>query len=348
MSHSKSSRQCWYPSAGGVLVDVDPDLVAHVSQVHRCGSPHVCPSCAPVIRHRRAVEVDQAVAAAMEAGGTVLFLTLTVRHSRRDELKPRLDLCASALGRLFRGAPWQRQAARLGYFGAIRAVEVIRTDSGGWHPHTHSLLFFDRVLSPAEVASLRAWLLARWEGVVVRAGFGTLHQVHGVDLRPVTSEGVGQYLSKVEGGWSAGSELARSGAKRGAAGKVTPFELLAQAAAGDRRALALWLEYEDATFGTKALRWSPGLRARLVGAPELSDAQLAAEPASESVYSELVAAAEWVAALRSGEVAWLLEEVEARAALHLLRMRSREEVQRCPDAIPPGPAVVAPVPRSGP
>lgn len=310
---SKSSALCLFSILGQVSVGVGRQVTAHVAGIARCGSPWACPVCAPVVRERRALEIDTATRAHLDAGGGVEFLTVTCRHHLRDALAPRLDVISTALRHVLTGAPWQRRRQALGYIGAIRAVEV--TDgANGWHPHCHALLFFERPLTDGERADLRSWVFGRWSGVVARHGFGTVTEANGVDLRPVTAhDGIGSYLSKVEGGWGAGLELARTDIKRGA-----PTQHLADfAMTGDVRSLRRWQEYEAATRGKRAIVWSPGLRARLLGSDEeAADEDLAASEGLDLVLLEaLLDAGDWNRQVRAGATAEVLSSVEEVAAV---------------------------------
>jgi hypothetical protein len=140
-------------------------------------------------------------------------------------------------------------------------------------------------------------------------------RANGVDDRAVTHQGLGEYLTKVEGGWSVGSEIARGHLKRGGKG-MTPFEILSElAATGEVRWLLLWQEYERATFGVRAVVWSRGLRDRLIGSlPERSDEALAAsEGADRALIRFLVLAGVWKAYIGRGRTGELLEQIEDRA-----------------------------------
>jgi hypothetical protein len=250
-------------------------------------------------------------------GGGALFLTLTVKHCQRDELAPRLALMAGAMGRCLRGKPWERRAERHGYVGLIRAVEVTY-GVNGWHPHVHALLVFERPLGGDAAADLSEWLYGRWRGICEADGFGVVTRAHGVDVQVVSDvAALGSYLAKVEGGWGAGQELARGDVKRAGSGGQKPFELLSEfAATGDTQLLALWLEYERATFGKQAIVWSRGLRARLLpDEPEVSDEEAATvELGDETWYRVVVPAEVWNGLVWAGQVGELLVEVEWAAA----------------------------------
>jgi hypothetical protein len=270
-----------------------------------------------VVRSHRAREIDEGLSGHLLRGGGAEFLTLTTRHHRTDELADRLDLVLTALRSIFRGSGWERRRDRLGYVGSIRAAEVT-FGSNGWHPHSHSALLFDRPLTADERADLCDWIYSRHCARLEAAGVGAISRRHGIDLRPVTSAGdLAHYLTKVEGGWTAGMELARSDVKRKGS---SPLDLLRQVVAtGDLAPARLWQEYERATFGRRAIVWSAGLRALLLGSDEeASDVEAAAaEGEGLALLRALVPSDEWNRAVRSGVVGQVLDEIERAAALLL-------------------------------
>jgi hypothetical protein len=321
VSTSKSSRQCFFPSSAFVSIAIGWHLIAHVSGVVRCGSSWSCPTCAPVVRQRRADEIDRGLQAHLDGGGGAVFLTATVRHQRRDALATRLAVIAQALHLILKGSGWDRRRDRLGYVGTIRAVEITYSLVNGWHPHLHAVLLFERPLTGDELADLEAWVFGRWSAIALRKGLGSVTREHGIDLRPVTTAGdLAGYLTKVEGGWGAGMEIARADLKRSDGG-LTPVEILeAFGRTGDVEMLTLWQEYERATFGRRSIMWSPGLRDRLI--PEIEDQAdediAAAEGSDQSIFSVLVEAALWRQALTVGVTGLVLTEIERGAAAVLL------------------------------
>lgn len=299
-------------------------MIAHVSGVHRCGSVWSCPVCAPVVRHGRAGEIEAAVGPWLAGGGSGLFVTGTGPHRRGDPLGPLFDLTARFGRHVFRGAKADAWRESLGLAGMIRSLEVTYGSENGWHPHVHTLLLFDRQLTPGEVAGLRTFLFGRWQAALRRHGFGSLHPVHGLDVRPVyDGAGLSDYVTKVDdSGWGVGLELSRPDLKRGG---TTPMELLAHwALGGDLEARQLWREYEQVTFGRRAIQWSPGLRRRLL--PEelvdVSDEELAIrEGDDEVVVTVEIGGTEWDLVCRRGEVGWVLSEIEQMAAVFMFMAR---------------------------
>lgn len=313
LTETVSSRHCWSAIASNVNVEVGGQLVAHVSGIARCGSPWSCPMCAPVVRQRRAEEIETGMTQHLHTGGSAVLVTFTTRHHRGDPLADRLGVVAQALRHVLKGSGWTRRRDRLGYVGSIKATEITWGEKNGWHPHAHVLLLFKRELTDEERDDLELWLWGRWSKIVEDRGLGTING-HGVDVRPVRKvEDLGAYLTKVEGGWSIGHELARFDRKRSA-----PMQLLERLVeTGESRWANLWQEYEQATYGRLAIQWSRGLRAHLLGSEESITDQEAA--ASEGLDLTLVRAwierVAWNRAVREGEQGQVLEVIEERAAL---------------------------------
>jgi hypothetical protein len=268
-----------------------------------------------VVRERRAKEIDEALGTHLAGGGGAVFVTLTVGHHLGDGLAPRLALMSEAFHHLLKGSPWKRRAARLGYIGLVRALEVTWGEVNGWHPHPHAVLLFDRPLTADEVDDLTWWSHGRWAAVVERKGFGRING-HGVDVRPVVdAAALATYVTKVEGGWGVGLELARSDLKVGKRpGSFNPVGILRAAVeTGEVRMLDLWREYEAATFGKKAIVWTPGLLKRL-GVDQVDDVEAAAaEGADVARLRWVIALATWVAHLRLGTTGQLLTGIELDA-----------------------------------
>lgn len=317
LTASISGRLCFLPLAAGIVaVRVGRRLIAHVSGVAHCGSPWSCPVCSPVVAAGRAEEINRGVSGHLDAGGGVLFVTFTGAHHRGDRLAPLLGVMCQALRQTLKGRPWVRLRDSLGYVGSIRVVEVT-FGLNGWHPHTHALLFFDRPVTDVEALELRSHLFGRWEAFLQRRGFGELHPVHGVDVRPVGSvEELGEYMAKGGELENVGLEMARADLKDRSASPWTFLESFAEG--GDVDALDRWLEYERATFGKKRLVWSNGLRDRLLGGPERSDEELATlEGEDVSLVEVRILGEDWRLWCRSGEVGELLRRIEETAALFI-------------------------------
>lgn len=253
---------------------------AHFSGLQRCASIWACPVCASVIRAERAREVQQAVDwwQSDAQGGSIVFVTLTLRHKKGDPLAVSLEAAMSSWRGLLQGKAWGSFKRRYGVRYYIRAVEITY-GRNGWHPHVHALFFTNQPLTSKQAVEMKEDLYRRWVALVVKNGGREPTEVRGVDVRPGDKDGtvLAQYLGKMQdshvssGGKvtarrSIGAEIARFDFKAGRGRSVMPFELL-DGDAGDEdedegtsTPARLWVEYVEATNGRRAITWSRGLK----------------------------------------------------------------------------------------
>ncbi len=113
---------------------------AYYAGLMKCASVWVCPVCAPKIQAVRALEVRTAIDNWTAQGGSVVLVTQTIPHGRRDLLQPLLERFTTAL-RKFKGQRgYERARDKFRITGSIRALEVTY-GANGWHPHAHTILF---------------------------------------------------------------------------------------------------------------------------------------------------------------------------------------------------------------
>lgn len=267
--------RCGWRIGENVSVHSDGQF-AHLSGTERCSSIWACAVCSAVIRAERAREIGQAVEAHQSGGGSVLFVTLTIKHGREDSLKQSMDAVLGSWRKLLQGSAWTGSKTRTGMrdrysvSGYIRSTEVTYSETNSWHAHIHSLWFLDRKLSDTELSSFGDDLHGRWSRFVEAATGKMPSRERGVDVKRVDEDGqvLASYLSKVQdssGGkrWDAGAELARGDVKRARGESWTPFELLDSdhpMPLPQRR--RLWVEYYEGTKGRRAITWSRNLKAR--------------------------------------------------------------------------------------
>jgi hypothetical protein len=247
----------------------------HFGGVVVCGSVWACPVCAGRIQEGRADEICQAIDAAYNAGLTVSMVTLTFPHQAFHSCQELIVRQRDALTRFRRGKAYDKLRQRIGYVGLIRALEVTH-GFNGWHPHTHELWFHE----PGKARGMITEIKRQWENACRKAGLIPTGKVkafrkHAVDV--MFGAQSGDYLAKAsdQGYWGAESEMARSRLKTGSKGRP-PFAILADAAAGDTRSGALFVEYVQAFHGKRQIYWTNGLKDRFqIG--EVDDETLAVE-----------------------------------------------------------------------
>lgn len=310
---SKGAASCM-KAYGDVNVSVSGEGRAHIeSGVGRCGSISACPVCAPVMRERRAAEIDEACRAHVRGGGSVWLLTLTVPHRRGESLDQVLDRVKTAWSRTWSGRSGVALRKSVGIVGMVRAFDFTYGENG-WHPHLHVLVFTRAGASLAGIAD--AWS--------ARFGEAGLQFVPGVsvDWRPVKvgeEDQAGGYVAKVEGGWGAGLELARADLKRGSG--LGPQAVLELASTGEAQWVRLWAEYEAATRGLRVIQWTPGLRAELGLSGIASDEEAAKGEEPEVVVGRFVMTrTAWNEARERGGLSEVLACCEAGRELAGLRL----------------------------
>jgi hypothetical protein len=243
------------------------------------------------------------------------MVTCTLPHDSTDYLANTLKAVLASYRKVWMGNPGISAKKAFGIVGQIKALEVTHGRSG-WHPHTHALVLTEAPLSSAQRRSFRNYVAGVWATSVVAHGYREPGRRVGVDVLPVNrAADVARYLTKVEGGWSAGLELARSDVKHARGAGRTPWAILRDfLASGEASDLGLWNEYERATKGRNAVTWSPGLRARLldVDQVDVTDDDLAAGPRPGPAAARVtVPSREWRRWVLTGEWALQLEALEA-------------------------------------
>jgi hypothetical protein len=278
--------------ASGVVVRRLPDGRAAYSGLYRCGDFWRCPSCRVALGIRRARQIETALRAHVDAGGSALLATYTVPHTRDESLPVVLARLAGTWRRYVKHA-W-RDVLGAHYVGNVRALEVVHGVSG-WHPHCHALVFVSPglpYLTPVSVALAERW--SQVAGAEWRA-----------DVRQVARDGVAavaRYLT-TDGVAGASYEVASPAAKV-PAGRSYVQILWDYARYRSSVDAALVYEYAAALHGVHHLTVSPRLR-RLY---DFVDPALNwSEIADEDVLA-LLNSGEWLSILNAGEDRNLLDD----------------------------------------
>ena len=268
---------------------------AHYKGLQTCGSVWACPVCSGLISERRRVELAQAIALHVGAGGQVLLLTLTNRHERRDDLGDLVKGQAEALRRFMRGTDAAKAwFSGLGSIGTIRAMEVTYGDANGWHPHYHVLVFARKGVELTAAAAAGA---ALWAKYCTQAGLMAPSIERGLTLQG------GDYAAKYVGKWGLEQEMTKGHQKKALAGGATPFDLLRRIVAGDRvaRSAALFREFAGVFKGRRQLVWSKGLKARFAVEDASDEAIAEGGDVQGSELFARISLVEWRAVLRADD-----------------------------------------------
>ena len=294
------------------------DGVGSIRGARRCANVHACPVCAPKVRNGRADEIMQVATRHRMLGGQLLFLTLTMPHRQGQRLAPLWSTVAGSWTRMMAGGTRQHLRDAYGLSGFVRTLEVTH-GANGWHPHLHVLLLVDGPLSSWERDCMEDELYELWRAEVVADGWVAPTRANGVKLDQVKRAGdLGAYLTKMDGG-RIDAELARADLKNGRRGGRSPWAILGglaeMAANGDvcseryEADLALWREYEQASYRKNAITFSHRLRQEY-GVVKASDQELAEESVGHVTRAHLEHRS-WRLVCSHGEATALLQAIEA-------------------------------------
>lgn len=327
----KRQRECGRqlaPNADGVAVRVsthDGVRTVGFGGLAVCGSCWSCPVCASKIAAHRNAEVRAAVAAAHDAGYGVLHLTLTMRHTRDQQLRSLWDAKSEAWKAARAGRDWLEQQNTWGLWmlrevrtgknaGQIRlerrmptlSVTEVTYGENGWHVHVHALVFIAHAVSETTAEVIGEQLFARWRGKLTSLGLDAPTEEHGYAIRPVVpgeADVFGDYFTKNQYSESTtagatAAELTQGHAKKGRGTNRTPFQVLAGVyEQGDAEDLAVWQQWERGSHGRRQLTWSPGLRELLGLLEEVEDLDVAEQEAGGETEA-VIEPASWHRVLR--------------------------------------------------
>jgi hypothetical protein len=240
---------------------------------------------------RRARQIETALRAHVDAGGSALLATYTVPHTRDESLPVVLARLAGTWRRYAKSA--FRDVLGRHYVGAVRALEVTH-GVNGWHPHYHALLFVGGLpyLTPVCVALSERW--SEVAGAEWRA-----------DVRQVARDGVAsvaRYLT-TDGVAGASYEVASPSSKI-PAGRSYAQLLWDYARYRSSVDAALVYEYAAALHGVHHLTVSPRLR-RLY---DFTDPASGWDEISDDHILALLNSDEWLSILNAGEDRNLLDD----------------------------------------
>lgn len=267
---------------GGAVVIKLKAEVAHFAGVETCGRIWLCPVCSAKIRARRGDEIAEAIGRHIANDGDAMFITATLPHVQGDALNASLDVLGKAWRFMLSGSLYQDEKETYGVLGNIRAIEVTHGHNG-WHPHIHAIVVLERQFTVPDWCMWGPRLDARWARGLMRNGWngGVLGRRLRLDFVAL-GRGLAAYVTKVQDGHEGrglGNEVARADLKAGKWDSRTPMQILADFGSwGEVNDLELWQEYERATQGKSAIRWSKGLRKLLLpDVDEQTDEEIAAE-----------------------------------------------------------------------
>ena len=226
------------------------DGTAKAGGILHCDSAWLCPVCAPKKgkeRQERMAKVFDHVKAYSD--GQMVMATVTVQHDRKDALEALKRAVQVASRKARQGKPWRLRKERHNVIGVISAPEVTWSEKHGWHFHIHTAILLHG--TGAEAEELGRWFIGRYMSYIRLEGYRAL--VQGQDVTLIKNQDrLAEYLSKgVSRNRDLAWEMAGQATKKARGDGLHPFEIL-EAASGNPKMTALWLEYAAAMKGTRS------------------------------------------------------------------------------------------------
>ena len=234
---------------------------AYYNNVVTCANAMCCPVCSARIMGKRSAEIKKAVHQWLNENvlNTCYMITLTFAHRLEDRLVDLLIAFKRALEAFWCNGSLKRLLSACGRVGRITATEIQYSQTNGYHPHQHILLFCRK--TDFDLEALRGYWLRALETV----GLSGLSDI-ALDL--IEARSAENYLTKIS------SEMALGNLKQGrGSGHYSPMQLLAEAADGSDWATDRYIEFFRAVKGMHSLCWSRGLKAYF-GIDDVSDQEI--------------------------------------------------------------------------
>lgn len=236
--------------------------------LNRCGAHHVCPRCARAYRAEKAAEIAWLMGENGKRGRKAYFFTGTVPHHEGDPPGPMLEALSKAWNGTFSGRG-RAQLQDLGLAGYVRAVDYT-VGGHGHHLHLHAILWFDRELTPEELAIQNVGLYGRWSRAVERV-LGRPCDRKAFYLEPVSQDmACADYVAKVCGiPYELTSAMTKEGKGRTIWGVLRDLTLARMAGEPlNERDVRIWREYARAIKGKRGIDLSRTMIALLKERPE--------------------------------------------------------------------------------
>lgn len=272
-----------------------------------CGSVWHCPICASKISEKRRLELKQAFETYQNVEkGHMAFLTLTFSHNRFDSLKEILDKFTLASRKFKSGTPYQNLKNDMCIEGTVKGLEVTYSDSNGFHPHSHEVIFYKK---KCDLRKIRKRMWGLWINACSACGL-TATEKYGLTLQ--NGQDASDYISKFgKGNWTLEQEMTKAHIKQGKNKEsLTPFDFLKFYLMTEKpRYLKLFKEYAEVFKGKRQLVWSKGLKDKLL-IEEKTDGELATEKLEDADLLGLITYDEWKLILKYDYRAKLLDVIE--------------------------------------
>ena len=243
-----------------------------------CHSTWTCPVCAQNDGFSRAMEIAEAIEAAVGKGLKVLFLTFTIPHHETQD-------CGTVLSNLKDGYRYfssmrsvKNVQDRYGYIGNIKSTDFTINPVGNkpnWHAHYHCLYFYDTKMPIKELANrLKTEFTPLWDHAQKRETGEDTSDEHGLDVKAIdlSARGDSEKNAKTIAEYAAKTVSLYVAKSYKDKGHLTPFDLLVPYYCDEYKHVtenyfryrSWFIDYYKGSKGVRRMVWSRGLKGLLL------------------------------------------------------------------------------------
>ena len=243
-------RACGAPANTEVEV-ISTSMGSKFRGLWSCDQVHKCPCCAAKIQARRTNEIAEIIGA---KGRWSIYLTLTLEHSRDDNLKNLLKTLSKCWNRL-RNGTFGRRSKKYGQIGFVRTLDLTFSNKSGFHPHYAILLVFDSAPTKEQIQELKKLCFENWKKAVSIEARNAVED--GFYFDTITNPNdTAAYLAKINSiAWEVGSNTF----KQAANGHLNQWQILEMAENSSYFA-KIWRDYEVGIKGSRAIHNSKNFK----------------------------------------------------------------------------------------
>ena len=210
VNHKSSLTACGLPAETQVKV-VSGKNGSHFRGLWSCKRCHECPVCAARIQAERCKEIARVI---KEPNRYCVYLSLTLAHSKEDELKPLIKILSKCWTRI-RAGTFGRRCKKFGEIAYVKSLDITYgTGSKGhaWHPHYAALLVFDRKLTEEEITELKESALKSWKQALELDGRTANEKGFYLESLTGNKDATANYLAKINNiAWEVASNTFKQG-----------------------------------------------------------------------------------------------------------------------------------------
>jgi hypothetical protein len=195
-------------NCGRKSIKADVDLILRksgkvaTSNLMMCGNIWKCTSCRDRLLAKKCEDVIDV--SQKTSGNSLMLVTFTVSHSRKNTLRELHDAVNGSFRKLRQSHEWRAIKSDYDYDWDVRNLETTYGNKNGWHFHIHVLVSFKKSLTDRDISAIKYTLWTVWKKYLEGYNFSCNFQ-NGVDC--IRAENASKYLTK----WNIGKEMVGGG-----------------------------------------------------------------------------------------------------------------------------------------